>query len=194
MAASYIPGESTVMAFSARHFGAVSSPYVSAYVYRTGNVDRDFGMRRDADGSFRIGNAEVVIDQDSKVFVKGKSLTGTRGLFELLTRKKVDQSFITRRDLQSYREFLEERHGHLENNDPAGVIKTTRVAKFKEVSPKLFPTAVLQDAVHRVISGNRDSIFKFVKNKIIARRGTRTHKSPSRERTLNHSASLAIVI
>ena len=75
-AASYIPGESSVRAFSARHFGAVASPYVSAYVYRTGNLYRYFGMRRDADGSFRIGNAEVVIDQDSKVFVKGKSYRG----------------------------------------------------------------------------------------------------------------------
>ena len=126
--------------FSTRHFGAIASPYVSAYVYRKGNLDRDYGMRRDADGSFRIGNAEVVIDQDSNVFVKGKSYRGTRGLFELLTRKKVDQTFITRSDLQSYREILEATHGHLENNDPAGVIKTTRGAKFKDVISKLFPT------------------------------------------------------
>jgi len=139
-AASYVLGESSVRAFSARHFGAVASPYVSVYVYRTGNLDRDYGMRRDADGSFRIGNDEVVIDQDSNVFVKGKSYRGTRGLFELLTRKKVDQSFITRRDIQSYREILEATHGHHENNDPAGVIKTTRGAKFKDVTSKLFPT------------------------------------------------------
>ena len=51
-----------VRAFSALHFGGVASPYVSVYVYRTGNVERDFGLRRDADGSFRIGNTEVVID------------------------------------------------------------------------------------------------------------------------------------
>ena len=97
--------------FSARHFGAVASPYASAYVYRKGNLDWDYGMRRDADGSFRIGNAEVVIEQDSNVFVKGKSYRGTRGLFELLNRKKVDQSFITRRDLQSYREILKATQG-----------------------------------------------------------------------------------
>ena len=63
-AVGYVPGESSVREFSARHFGAVASPYVLAYVYRKGNLDRDYGMRRDADGSFRIGNAEVVIDQD----------------------------------------------------------------------------------------------------------------------------------
>ena len=61
-------------------------------------------------------------------------------MFELLTRKKVQQTFITDKDLQSYREILEATHGHFENNDPAGVIKTTRGTKFKDVISKLFPT------------------------------------------------------
>ena len=61
-------------------------------------------------------------------------------MFELLTRKKVDQSFITGSDPQSYREILEAAHGHLENNDSAGVLKTTRGAKFKDDISKLFPT------------------------------------------------------
>jgi hypothetical protein len=39
---SYVPGESTVRAFSAQHFGAVASPYDSAYVHHTENVDNDF--------------------------------------------------------------------------------------------------------------------------------------------------------
>jgi len=68
-----------VRAFSARHFGAVASPYVSAYVYRTENFDGDFGMRSDVDRSFRIGIAEVVIEQDSNVFVKGKFYRGRKG-------------------------------------------------------------------------------------------------------------------
>jgi hypothetical protein len=139
-ASSYVPGESTVRAFSAEHFGAVASPYVSVYVYRTGNVDKVFGMRRDADGTFRIGNADVEIDHDSNVIVQGKSYQGTRGLFELLTRKKVDQSFITDRDLKSYKEILQATHRHIEDNDPSGVIKTTRGPKFKDVICKLFPT------------------------------------------------------
>jgi len=35
-AASYVPGESKERAFSARHFGTVASPYVSAYINATG--------------------------------------------------------------------------------------------------------------------------------------------------------------
>jgi hypothetical protein len=138
--ASYVPGESTVQAFSAQHFGTVASPYVAAYAFRTGILDSEFGMRRDADGTFRIGNAAVVIDQDSNVNIKGKTYTGTRGLFELLTRKKVDKTFITDSDLQTYKAILEATHGHLENNDPSGVLKTTRGIKFRDVISKLFPT------------------------------------------------------
>jgi hypothetical protein len=129
-----------VRAFSAQHFGAIASPYVSAYVYHTGNVDNDLGMRRYADGTFRIGDADVEIDHDSNDIVQGKSYKGTRGLFELLTRKKVDQTFITERDFKSYKEILQATHGHLQNNDPAGDIKTKRGTKFKDVISKLFPT------------------------------------------------------
>jgi hypothetical protein len=70
-------------------------------------------MRRDADGTFRIGDADVEIDHDSNVIVHGKSYKGTRGLFELLTRKKVDQTFITEKDLQSYKEILQTTHGQV---------------------------------------------------------------------------------
>jgi len=137
--ASYVPGVTTVKVFSEQHFGALASPYVATYVFRTGNVNKDFGMRRDVDGTFRIGDAEVAIDQNSNVIVHGKSYKGTRGLFELLTRKKVDQSFISDTDLKAYKEILEATHGHVENHDPSGVIKTTRGPKFKDGISKLFP-------------------------------------------------------
>jgi hypothetical protein len=65
-----------VRAFRAQHFGAVASPYVSPYVYHTGNVDKDFGMRRDADGTFRTADADVEIDPDFNVIVHGKSYKG----------------------------------------------------------------------------------------------------------------------
>jgi len=98
-------------------------------------------MRRDTDGEFRIGNANVEIDSDSNVIVKGVSYKGTKGLFELFTRKKVDNSFITDSDMKAYRAILQATHGHLENNDPSGSIKTTRGAKYKNVISKLFPAS-----------------------------------------------------
>ena len=40
--ASYVPGEATVKEFSQQQFGAVASPYVATYVFRKGNIDKDF--------------------------------------------------------------------------------------------------------------------------------------------------------
>ena len=34
--ARYVPGETTIKEFSAKHFGAVASPYISAYVFGRG--------------------------------------------------------------------------------------------------------------------------------------------------------------
>ena len=48
--ASYVPGEATVKAFS-EQFGALASPYLPTYGFRTGNIDRDFCMRREVDGT-----------------------------------------------------------------------------------------------------------------------------------------------
>jgi len=73
------------------------------------------------------------------VIVKGVSYKGTRGLFKLLTRKKVDRSFITDSDMKAYRTIFEATHGHFENNDPSGILKTTRSAKYKDIISKLFP-------------------------------------------------------
>ena len=138
--ASYVPGDKTVKAFSEQQFGRVASPYIASYVFHTADVDKDYGKRRDVDRKFRIGNSVVTIDPDSNVVIQGVTYRGTKGLFELLTRKRVDRSFVTDRDMNSYRAILEATHGHLEGNDPAGGIKTTRGVKYKDIISKLFPT------------------------------------------------------
>jgi hypothetical protein len=39
-----------------------------------GNLHSDFGIRRDAEGQFRIANAIIDIDQNSNVFVQGNRI------------------------------------------------------------------------------------------------------------------------
>jgi len=78
--ASYVPGEAAVKAFSEHQFGSVASPYIVSYVFHASDVDKDFGMRRDVDGAFRIGNANAEIDQDSNVIVNGISYKG-KGIY-----------------------------------------------------------------------------------------------------------------
>jgi len=99
--ANYVPGDTTVKAFSVQQFGRVAGPYIASYVFHAAYVDKDYGVRRDVDGKFRIGNSVVKIDQDSDVIIQGVHYKGTKGLFELLTRKKVDRSFVTDSDIRS---------------------------------------------------------------------------------------------
>ena len=51
--------EPEVAAFSTKHFGSVASPYVSSYAFRARNVDKDFGIRRMDDGTFKIGTSTL---------------------------------------------------------------------------------------------------------------------------------------
>jgi hypothetical protein len=84
--------ETDVQQFGTKHFGELASPYVTPYLYNKAYLDRYFGIRKDPAGQFRMGNSEIEIDEDSNVILQGKTYTGTKGLFKLLTRKKVNQS------------------------------------------------------------------------------------------------------
>jgi len=64
---------------------------------------------------------------------------GTKGLFELLTRKRVNHSLTSTKELKNYRQILNVTNAHRENHDPSGVIKTTRGIKFHDVITKLIP-------------------------------------------------------
>jgi len=63
----------------------------------------------------------------------------TPGLFELLTREKVNHSLISTNDLKNYRHILNATNAHRENHDPSGVTKTTRGINSHDVIAKLFP-------------------------------------------------------
>ena len=130
--------EKEVQQFGTKHFGELPSPYVTPNLYNRSYFDTDFGISKDADGQFRIGNSLNEIDEHSNVIVQGKTYTGTQGLFEFLTRKKVNHSLISTQDLKNYKRTLQVTSGHMKNNDPLGVIKTTRGVKFREVITQLF--------------------------------------------------------
>ena len=106
-------------------------------------LDKEFGIRKDADGHFGIGKSPIEIDENSDVFVEGKTYTGTPGLFELLTRKKINKSLITTQDLKNYRRILDVTNAHRKHNKRAGVIKATRGVKFREVISHLFPATTM---------------------------------------------------
>jgi hypothetical protein len=120
-------------------------------MYNKGYLDKVFGIRKDNDGLFRIGNSVVEIDNNSNIVIQNKTFTGTKGLYELLTRKKVNRSIITSDDLKTYKQILQITNGHLENNEPSNVIKTTRGTKFKDIISHLFPVNTRRSGIESAL-------------------------------------------
>ena len=54
--------ETEVEDFGNKYFGKIARPYVTFYLYNRACLYKDFGIRKDADGQFRIGKSPVEID------------------------------------------------------------------------------------------------------------------------------------
>jgi hypothetical protein len=119
-AASNVPEEKDVRQFATHNFGSLASQYITPYLYRGGtNHDREYGLRRDSDRQFRVGNLKIEIDTYSNIFIANKRFKGTKGLFEVLTRNKIRRSEISSHDLKTYKQILEMTSAHRENYDSA---------------------------------------------------------------------------
>jgi len=73
--------------YARKSFGTIASPYLAPYVHKSGILDAEYGLRKVGD-EFFIGNSDVTVDENSDFYIRDKHFKGTRGLWELLTRKK----------------------------------------------------------------------------------------------------------
>ena len=87
--------EPEVIDYGAMRVGALASPFVSPYLYETKkrSLDTVYGIRRDADG-WMIGDSRVGVDSDGNIHIKNVEFPATQGLWELLTRKRVDKIWL----------------------------------------------------------------------------------------------------
>jgi hypothetical protein len=130
--------EGDVHAFARKTFGSIASPYLSSYVHRHGVLDTAYGLRKVCN-KFFIGNSDVTVDANSDLYIKDKHFRGTRGLWELLTRKRVNNKIIDANDMKQYKSILNLTSAHLEGYEPDAPIHVSRGIKFKTVIGKLFP-------------------------------------------------------
>jgi len=84
--------------------GPIASQYIVPYFYNRRYLDTQYGIRKDGD-SFMIGDSAVLVDTDSDVTIKGQEFRGTKGLWELLTRKNVNRKLITTDDIKNIRKY-----------------------------------------------------------------------------------------
>ena len=86
--------------YGRKNVGPVASPYLTPYVYKRRILDTQYGVRKDRD-MFMICDSPIVGDTSGDITIKDRVFKGSKGLWELLTRKKVNTEVITKYDLKS---------------------------------------------------------------------------------------------
>jgi hypothetical protein len=96
-----------VIDYGAMTVGALASPYVSPYLYESKkrDLDTDYGIRRDGD-EFMIGDSRVGVDSNGIIHIKNVQFPATKGLWELLTPKRVNKDSVTTADLKQFKTIL----------------------------------------------------------------------------------------
>ena len=86
-----------------------------------------------------IGDSQLGVDRDGNIHIKDVEFQATKGLWELLTRKKVDKDSVTNADLTQYKAILKMTNAHLEGYKPHANIHNSKGNTFRDVISKLFP-------------------------------------------------------
>jgi hypothetical protein len=103
---------------------AIASPYLAPYIRtRSGHLDTEYGMRKNKDGTFKVGNYSVQIDDNSDIHIGKK-----RFIF-----KNVNLETVTSDDLRMYKQIQELTCEHLEKYNPAVDLNLSRSNKFRYV-------------------------------------------------------------
>ena len=80
---------------------------IGKYFLNKPNTDKTFGVRK-IDGHHYIGNKHVIIKEDDDIIIKedGDRFMGTRGLWELITLKNLDETVYDKMDLKDYERLM----------------------------------------------------------------------------------------
>ena len=68
---------------------------MSLYLYESKRLflDTEYGIRKVGD-EFMIGDSRVGVDRDGNIHIKEVEFPATKGLWELLTRKKLKKNWL----------------------------------------------------------------------------------------------------
>ena len=67
--------------FGRENVGSVASPYLMHYVYKRRLLDTQYGIQKDGD-KFKIGDSQVLVDQDGDITIKETEFRGSEVLWE----------------------------------------------------------------------------------------------------------------
>jgi len=123
--------------YGRENVGTVASPHLMLYVYKRRFLDTQYGVRKGGN-MFMIGNSPVLVDPSCDITIKDQVFKGSKGLWELLTRKNVNTEVIAKDDLKSYKKILTMTNGHLTQYQPVSNINITRGKKIRDIIALVF--------------------------------------------------------
>jgi len=107
------------------------------YVYNKRFLDTQYGVRKKGN-MFIICDSPVLVDTSCDLTIKDRVFRGSKGLWELLTRKNVNTEVVTKDDLKTYKKILTMNNSHLTQYQPDGNINISRGKKFREIIAPFF--------------------------------------------------------
>jgi hypothetical protein len=81
-------------------FGEIRSSYLKPYLHNARFLDKQYGIPREDDSRFMIGDSLLTVDDTSDISINGRHFKGSRGLWELLTPKNVTRGVVTEDELK----------------------------------------------------------------------------------------------
>jgi len=85
-----------------------------------------------------IGDSKVGVDRDGNIHINNVKFPATKGLWEMLTHKRVEKDSVTTADIKQYKTILEMTNVHL-GYKPRAYIHTSKGVKYKQIISKLLP-------------------------------------------------------
>ena len=67
-----------VIYFGRKNFGELASPFLTPYLYSRRFLDKQYGIRREDDGTFMIGDSTLSVDEARDISIKRSHFKGTR--------------------------------------------------------------------------------------------------------------------
>ncbi|XP_044005898.1 uncharacterized protein LOC122850911 [Aphidius gifuensis] len=91
--------------------------------------DKDYGVKRKNSGEYKIGNAELLFENNNMI-VADETYEITQGLLELLFMKSPEKTKVTQIDEKNYAQILLNTNAHLRYHNSKNTVKNSASQKY----------------------------------------------------------------
>lgn len=123
--------------------GNFAKAYLNYILKFPNRTDQLYGLRRGKDeDTWYLGSKKVkIVGNDLEI--ENEKYQGTKGLFELITKRNPRDDYYSESDLETYKKIFDQTNAHKVNYSPSGQIAKNKSIKFKKFIPQLYPGAGL---------------------------------------------------